>query len=63
MLNNQQQNEIPQKEIEQNSYQEPQKSIFEKLNEFISTCPLTIFTIILMNIIIMFLNFLCYLTH
>ena len=41
MLNNQQQNEIPQKEIEQNSYQEPQKSIFEKLNEFISTCPLT----------------------
>ena len=60
MLNNQQQNEIPQKEMEQNSYQEPQKSIFEKLNEFISTCPLTIFTIILMNIIIMFLNFLCY---
>ena len=45
MLNNQQQNEIPQKEMEQNSYQEPQKSIYEKLNEFISTCPLTILSI------------------
>lgn len=63
MLNNQQQIpqiQIPQKEIEQIPYQEPEKSKYEKLKEFISTCPFTISIILSINVIIIFFSLFCY---
>ena len=59
MLNNQQQNpqiQIPLKEIEQITSQEPEKSNYEKIKEFMATCPFGVNILLSINEFILFCN-------
>ena len=59
MLNNQQQNpqiQIPLKEIEQITSQESEKSNYEKIKEFMATCPFGVNILLSINELILFCN-------
>ena len=59
MLNNQQQIpqiQIPQKEIEQIPSQEPEKSKYEQIKEFMASCPFTVHILVSINLLILFCN-------